>query len=1036
MAGETEKRTIEIVVNGQKVNASLKEMDAAAAVLYNQFRKLSADDPGREKIIQDYREMKARIGDVKEELGQVKESQSVFSQAMAFAGVTVGTEAIIDGIKELGAEIINTTKEVVALRGNINGLTGATGAELDNLTSSVMAVARTFGKDFNEVLVASNSLSKTMGVSQQEAMRLIEQGFLSGADASGEFLDQVKEYGPQFKQAGLSANEAIGVISQSVTSGIFSDKGADVVKEFGLRINEQTKSTRDAMYAAFGPEFTKEILDGVNKGSMTSVEALRRISKEMNDTKIPAAQLQTVVADVFGGPGEDAGLDYLKSLQNVGVGVDQLVDKTNVYVQRQRAQLLSEKELADSQNELAKSFEGGSVIMSTLTNKAMTVLYTLLVSLGATFRELAQPVKDIWNSLMELGESMGWVSKEGTSAKSVGEALGNVFRAILTPTKLLWGALADGVKSLVEWAKSSETARAALEFMTMPIRTLYQLLTNGPAYFAAFSAEAESRFGTIGRAWRRLLDRDFSGAAAEFGNMGKNAGEAYNKAFAAASAKQSITLEANATVKNAGADPTPMRKSGGNGLTEADEQKAEKAREAALKKIAAAQDKADKARQDALKKQMEFEAKLEDARVAAIADSHERELAAVKLKYDRKSRLITGTEAEQAVQAQANREAMNREVEAIDEKYRKQAEEAKKAAFEKSLAEEEAAETERETVIQAQFEDLLITEATRDQLLYEAKHASLEAKLLLEESYGGKTSSLYQKTFRELQRLDRQHSKESEENAKKRAEAMQKFGTLMMKTQSDALGLTIEILGRDEAARKKNASLIRSFTIAKLVLDGVQEVQGIWTDAAQNPFWKLLPPGASVAYAAVRTGLAVARTGFAVSQAAKQQFAQGGRTGGGMNAGEGMAINPMGQLLEMSGMRVGSGGKLVDNTGFAVAGIVHQDEYVIPKWMRADPQVLAVENWLEAKRLRGYAEGGGTTDGGSQMPAPPTLATNPAGSTWEQELLSTLHQLNGRLAGVEEWQRNLGVNLSLQELQKSQKQLQLVQTESAIRKGD
>ncbi|MDT9499118.1 phage tail tape measure protein [Capnocytophaga canimorsus] len=52
-----------------------------------------------------------------------------------------------------------------------------------------------------------------------------------------------------------------------------------------------------------------------------------------------------------------------------------------------------------------------------------------------------------------------------------------------------------------------------------------------------------------------------------------------------------------------------------------------------------------------------------------------------------------------------------------------------------------------------------------------------------------------------------------------------------------------------------------------------------------------------------------------------------------------------------------------DESGHEVAGVVHADEYVIPKWLRADPAVAHIEEWLEAKRLRGsasnsYAEGG------------------------------------------------------------------------------
>ncbi len=53
-------------------------------------------------------------------------------------------------------------------------------------------------------------------------------------------------------------------------------------------------------------------------------------------------------------------------------------------------------------------------------------------------------------------------------------------------------------------------------------------------------------------------------------------------------------------------------------------------------------------------------------------------------------------------------------------------------------------------------------------------------------------------------------------------------------------------------------------------------------------------------------------------------------TGGATGDGGRLALSPMGQLLQLSGMSVGSDGRLQDGSGFAVAGVVHEDEYVIP----------------------------------------------------------------------------------------------------------
>ncbi|OUJ69131.1 phage tail tape measure protein [Hymenobacter crusticola] len=1039
MAEPKEKREVEIIINGQKANASLKEMDAAVALMYNQLRKMASDDPNREKLKQDFLELKDKVNDVRTELKGAAESSSFLSKAMQFAGIEVGVEAAVDGVKELVSTVIETTKEVGNLRSNINGLTGATGADLDQLTTSVMAVSRTFGKEFNEVLQAANTLSKQMGISQQDAMKLIEQGFEAGADASGEFLDQVKEYAPQFKNAGYSANEFIGHISQSVTTGVFSDKGADVVKEFGLRIREQTKATGDAMQAAFGSEFTKKIFDGINAGSISSAQALQMVAQEMNDTKVPASQLQTVIADVFGGPGEDAGIEYLKSLKNAGKGIDELVDKTNVYTARQIAQLESEKELAAAQNELAKSFEGGSQAMTTLTNEAMTVLYTLLVSLGATFSELMQPVKEVWGAFIDLGRELGIFSEKGLTAKDVGQAIGDVIRFIFAPTKLLWGAIADVVKATVEWAKQSDSAKGYLKLLISPVQAFFDLLKNGPAYFAGFTASADSSFSVVSRAIKKALTGDFSGAKAEFGSFGKNAADEFNKAFAAAAAKKTV-VEMSANVKSGGAAPTPeLRAAGGDGVTDADRAKAEqktvKDAVSAAKKLQDLQNKADQARLDSIKAQVKHEEDVEDLRIAAISDKRQREIARINEDARRKAALVTGSEQEIAAQQLAINEERERKLQELADKYIKEGEAKNKARMDTRLAEEDAAEQGREAEIQTRFEAALISEGTRDQLLYEAKHASLEAKLQLEEMYAGKTSTAYLRTNKELEKLDKDHNKQLEENTKKREEAKAQFTKLGLQSASSALQVTIDILGRDENARKKNASLIKAFTASKILIDGVEEVAAIWKNSNSNPL-NILIPGAGTALAIAQTALAAVRTGFALSQVKSQQFAKGGATGSGMPMPSGgigsMAIGPLGNLMELSGMSVGANGKVVDDTGFAVAGVVHEDEYVIPKWMRADPKVMQVENWLEARRLRGYAEGGATSDGDRQATAGDALPGT-TDAVVQERMLSVLDRLDSRLASVEDWQRNLKVHLNTRELDETQSLQKQVEFDNAIR---
>lgn len=275
-------------------------------------------------------------------------------------GLALGLEAIIGTIFEMGAALVEQVGHFKTLRGEAQTLTGATGAELDKIVTKSEAIARTFDVDVNEVIKTANVLSKEFNLSQEEALEKLSSGALGVAGDTEELIEQTKEYSSQIKAAGGTADDLFNIINKSTTEGVFSDKGIDVVKEFGLRIREQTQGTKDALENAFGPEFTDKILKGVRDGSLSSIEALEQISEKMNDTTVPADRLQTVIADVFGGPGEDAGLAYLQTLTDISGNVEDLIDDTNALTRAQQESLNAEERLAEAQNELSKLFESDS----------------------------------------------------------------------------------------------------------------------------------------------------------------------------------------------------------------------------------------------------------------------------------------------------------------------------------------------------------------------------------------------------------------------------------------------------------------------------------------------------------------------------------------------------------------------------------------------------------------------------------------------------------------------------------------------------
>lgn len=645
-------------------------------------RELIALTPGTESFINKSKELTqvtARMKEVKAQMDGIAEElpkagngwKDMASKALGFIGIGVGVAAVTEGVTAIATEVKETISEFDNLRKQISQLTGASGEELDSMTSSVAAIAKTFDKDFNEVLITANTLSKQMGITQEQALAKIKTGFLAGADAGGQFLDQVQEYAPQFKAAGASADDLLLIITQSVKDGIFSDKGADVVKEFGFRIREQTSTTRDALENAFGEKFTGELFANINNGSISTVDALKLVSRGLNETELTASQTQTIIADVFGGPGEDAGLDYLKSLQNMGGAMSDLINTSNIYVQRQQELLKSEEDLAAAQNELTKTFSGGGDVLKTLTNDSLTFLYTLLVGLVGVFGDLFAPVAQLWNYLSDLAVSMGIFSKEGNAAKNIALVLVGIFEALTTPLRLVYQVLSFVTRELVEMARASPNVMLAVYQIADAFTFIYDLLKNAPAYLAGFEAAFKQTFGNVRQMISLVMSGDFKGAAAVWSGFGKSTSSAYNKAFLEEQKKGQAERKAaeqtpEAQTKNKSQGISPEEKAARTKAAE--ERKKEQEKEAADRKKAKEKELADQQ-----KAELEAAKAIEDMRNSLIENEFDKKVAILRTQAQREITEAKGSADQISAQKLLIENKLSRDIEAIEKEKNAQA---------------------------------------------------------------------------------------------------------------------------------------------------------------------------------------------------------------------------------------------------------------------------------------------------------------------------------------------------------------------------
>lgn len=308
------------------------------------------------------------LGDIGGIYESIKGYSSVFSNKWL-----LGLGAIGGGAALGYGWWVNYNKGLVEATRLTQQFTEKSGDDLKEYRTEVQTIADYYNKDFREVLIGANAVSKQFGIDASEAIKLIQDGFIAGADANGEFLDTLREYPAYFKEAGISAETFIAITAQAAKSGIYSDKGVDVIKEGNLRIREMTTATADAL-EGIGIS-ADEVQEQLKSGQKTTFDIIQMVSERLNELPDSASVVGTALADIFGGPGEDAGLQYIRTLKDIKTNLNDVKATAGEVGEAQEKYLESQKKLA---NELAELFD----------------------ATGGSFENLMADVKTGWNNML------------------------------------------------------------------------------------------------------------------------------------------------------------------------------------------------------------------------------------------------------------------------------------------------------------------------------------------------------------------------------------------------------------------------------------------------------------------------------------------------------------------------------------------------------------------------------------------------------------------------------------------------------------
>lgn len=312
--------------------------------------------------------------------------------------------------------------------------TGLTGDEMKSVRNEVLAVSNTFGLEFTETMQSANTMSKAFGISVSESLKIMQDGLVSGANANGEFLDTIKEYPRYFKEAGLNAEEMVAISTQATKEGIFSDKGVDTIKEGNLRLREMTTATAAAL-DGIGIS-SKQVQKDLQDGSKTTFQVMQEVANKLKELPQSSAAVGSAIANIFGGPGEDAGLAYIEMLGDVELNMDKVKAKSGDIAKAQEDELNATKELQDAMASLFDYTGGGFETMkaqlSTIAKKSLTavikgvvqainyfidwyndslLLRGIINALGTSFRLMWNAIKLVCNLGIDAFKRMGFAAK-------------------------------------------------------------------------------------------------------------------------------------------------------------------------------------------------------------------------------------------------------------------------------------------------------------------------------------------------------------------------------------------------------------------------------------------------------------------------------------------------------------------------------------------------------------------------------------------------------------------------------------------------
>lgn len=306
--------------------------------------------------------------------------------------------------------------------------TGYTGEALETMRNSIAATADTMGKDFKDVLGTADNLMANFHLSGEQAMDVINKGFASGADLSGDMLQKIQQYAPTFHDAGISADQLVAILQQT-RSGIFSDKGLDIITMASKKIREMSSGTASSL-DAIGIS-SKQVQQDLANGTKNTFDIIQQVASKMKNFGADSQQVGDILKNVFGKQGAAAGIQLIEQLDTMSTSLDEVKKQTGAWGDVQLENIKLQKELNTYMSSMFDFSQKG---------------FASIITAGKQFgtKVLIQIMKGLFNTINYF---IDWYN-ESLLLRGVIQTLGAAFRGVWSVVRGVANLIIDAMKQV------------------------------------------------------------------------------------------------------------------------------------------------------------------------------------------------------------------------------------------------------------------------------------------------------------------------------------------------------------------------------------------------------------------------------------------------------------------------------------------------------------------------------------------------------------------------------------------------------------